>query len=358
MIMEIYRKIDKELIQFDFVIDNNDEKFYVPEIERMGGRVYVLEKYKFFNHFSFVRLWKKFLKEHNEYKIIHCHVRSVASIVLKIAKQYEIKTICHSHSTSNGKGLKSLLKQILQRQIPKYTDCFMACSKESAKWLYGEKIAKSKNCFIINNAIDSKKYSFDNDIRQDIRKKIGIDSETILIGQIGRIEYVKNHEFSINLFKKLIKKTNKKYKLIIIGDGSLKSKIYNLCNEYGILNNAIFTGNVNNVNEYLQAIDLLLMPSYYEGLPLCLVEAQAASLKCIISDNIYDGIIINNLIKQLSIFDVDSWIKYIANLKYPTKRENYYKEIKKSGFDINDNIEKLKKIYFTLLKESDNYVHY
>lgn len=358
MIMEIYRKIDKNLIQFDFVIDNEKENFYVPEIENMGGKVYILKKYCFFNHFLFTKSWNDFFKKHSEYKIIHCHVRSVASIVLKIAKKFKIKTICHSHSTSNGKGFKSFVKQILQRKIPKYTDCFMACSKESARWLYGEKIFESKKCLIINNAIDLDKYLFNNNVRQNMRKKLKIDNETILIGQIGRIEQVKNHPFTIDIFKELLKQNDRKYKLIIIGDGFLKNKIYKMCDDYGILNNVIFTGIVDNVNEYLQAIDLFLMPSFYEGLPLCLVEAQAASLKCIISDNINDGIIIKSLVKQISIHDIDSWIENITNLKNINKRINHYKEIKENGFDIDDNVKKIEKLYFALLKESDKNVYY
>ncbi len=359
MIMEIYRKIDKNLIQFDFVIDNEKENFYVPEIENMGGKVYILKKYCFFNHFLFTKSWNDFFKKHSEYKIIHCHVRSVASIVLKIAKKFKIKTICHSHSTSNGKGIKSVLKKILQKRIPKYTDCFMACSNESARWLYGKKICESNNCLILNNAIDSKKYLFNKNKRNEIRRKIEVDDDTILIGQIGRIEYVKNHKFTINIFKEIIKKKNQKYKLIIIGDGSLKNEIYKLCNDYNILNDVIFTGNVSNVNEYLQAIDLMLLPSYYEGLSLCLVEAQAASLNCILSSNVRDGIIIKELINQISIFDIKNWVEYILNFKKNSAmRINRYKEIKESGFDIDDNVKKIEKMYFALLKESDKNVYY
>lgn len=350
MIMNIYRKINRNEIQFDFIKHTSKECVYDEEIKKLGGNIYVIPRYKVVNHFSYIKAWKKFYKEHQEYKIIHCHIRSVASLVLKVSKMFGLKTICHSHSTSNGKGFKSFVKQILQRKIPKYTDCFMACSKESARWLYGEKIFESKKCLIINNAIDLDKYLFNNNVRQNMRKKLKIDNETILIGQIGRIEQVKNHPFTIDIFKELLKQNDRKYKLIIIGDGFLKNKIYKMCDDYGILNNVIFTGIVDNVNEYLQAIDLFLMPSFYEGLPLCLVEAQAASLKCIISDNINDGIIIKSLVKQISIHDIDSWIESITNLKNINKRINHYKEIKENGFDINDNVEKLTSIYLTLLK--------
>ena len=198
MIMNYYRNIDRSKIQFDFVVDRNGkgDLFYKDEIESLGGRVYVFnEHFKGYNYFSFTGQWKEFFRAHPEYEIIHCHVRSVASIVLKIAKKNGLKTICHSHSISNGEGIKAVAKKLLQGRIKKYCDYFFACSRDAAIWLYGEEVVNSNQCIIMNNAIEIDKFSYSQKYRSEIRKKYSIQDEKYVVGYVGRFEEPKNPKF-------------------------------------------------------------------------------------------------------------------------------------------------------------------
>lgn len=350
MIMEMYRKLDKSKIQFDFIIDRKNENFYEEEIVRLGGIVYKFDNYfKGTNYFNFQKQWNEFFKKHKEYKIIHCHVRSVASIVLKIAQKNNVITICHSHSTSNGNGFSSILKKILQKKIPKYSDYLFACSKESGEWLFGKSFDNSENCYIINNAIDSEKYIYNKKIRNEQRKKYGIDDKFV-IGQVGRLIEIKNHDFTIELLKKLNEESNKKFFLLIIGTGPLKGRLLKKIKDYKLENSVKILENRNDVNDLLQAMDVYIMPSLWEGLPLSLVEAQASGLPCVISKNITSGILDNDLVTQLDLKDeAQKWTNLIKNVLNKVRKDES-KLIINNRFDIKTNVKLLEKFYLDIIE--------
>lgn len=346
MIMNVYRKIDKNKIQFDFVKHSNEKCEYEEEIIKMGGRIFAVPRYKLYNHFNYIKAWNNLIGEHKEWKIIHCHIRSTASIILKIAQKFGLKTICHSHSTSNGKGIKSLVKKMLQLKIPKYSDYLFACSQESAVWLYGKKMANSNRCIVINNAIDTTKYRYNKQIRKKIRSEFKLEGK-IVLGQVGRMEYVKNQEFSLKLLKYILK-SNKDYMLLLVGEGSMKKYIVEESKELGIENNVIFLKNRVDVNELMQAMDVYLMPSLWEGLSLALIEAQASCLPCIISDNITAGIIDCDLVKRLPLkADMKEWVDSINN-KLKIERIDKSDLLKASKFDIETNVKYLEEFYLSL----------
>lgn len=340
-VMNIYRNIDRNKFQFDFVVHNKDKNFYLDEIKKLGGNVYYVPKYNGYNHFQYIQAWKNFFNEHSEYKIIHSHVRSTASIILRVAKKYGLVTICHSHSTSNGRGLSSFVKKIYQKRIVYYADYLFGCSKEANEWLYGKKYAKKS--FVLNNTIDTSKFVYNGETRKRVRKKLGINNKFVL-GQVGRLSQVKNHNFSIRLLNEYLK-INKDAFLLIIGDGELYSDLSNEIKKQDLSNNILILKNRSDVNELMQAMDVYIMPSLYEGLPLALVEAQTASLPCIISDNVGAGIIINDLVKKLPLNEnIDLWIKQLEKCKmnYRTDRT---KQIINAGFDVKSNVVWLEKFY-------------
>lgn len=300
MIMQLYRKIDRSKIQFDFIIFKEDNLFYKDEIEKLGGKIYLLPDYKGYNHFAYKKSWKHFLEQHSEYKIIHTHVRSTASIYLKIAKKKGLITIAHSHSTSSGKGIKAFIKTIFQLRLRVYADYCLGCSQKANVWLYGSKIANSSKAYIFKNSIDLNNFLFDENIRDKIRNEYGIGKEDIVIGHVGRMVPVKNHEFIIDIYQEFYKQ-HEKSKLLLVGDGNLKEKLENKVESLQLENKVIFTGEKNNVNEIMQAMDLFLMPSFYEGFPVTLVEAQATGLKCLISKNITDDVCLTNLVEKESL---------------------------------------------------------
>lgn len=348
MIMNIYRNIDRKKIQFDFIIHKKDEVSYSEEIRRLGGKIYVLPQYKVYNVFSFKKAWNNFFKKHPEYKVIHGHVRSTASIYLKIAKKYGLYTIAHSHSTSSGKGISAIIKNILQYRIRYVADYFIGCSKESAEWLFGKKIANSDRCTILNNAIDTKKYLYNENTREKLRKEFNIKKEDKLIGNVGRFSYVKNHKFLIQIFEEICKKSNN-YKLILIGDGKLREEIEELVKRKKLEDKVIFTGVRKNINEILQAIDIIVMPSIYEGLPVALVEAQSASLPCLITDTITDEVDITELIYREKLREEPNvWANDIVDILNNFNRETVKDvelKIKKHGYDIETTTNNIETIY-------------
>lgn len=348
MVMELYRKIDKSKVQFDFIVDRKNELLYYDEIIKLGGKVFIFDEYyRGYNHFAFIKQLDSFLDKHKEYNIIHCHVRSVASIILKIAKRRGLITIAHSHSTSNGTGVKSIIKKLLQSNICKYSDYLLACSRQSAIWLYGEKNCGNR-CYVLNNSIDSNKYKYNNEVREYVRKKLNIENK-IVIGQVGRLANMKNHLFSLKVLYECVK-INPNYCLLIVGDGDLKSQIKKEIITLGLENNVIMLGNRTDVNELLQAMDIFLMPSIFEGLPLSLVEAQASSLLCFISNNVQDGILDDNLVISLSLDDgAKKWANEI-NSKLHYIRKDTRKLISDNNFDSSSNSKWICNFYQMIVK--------
>lgn len=354
MIMQLYRNIDRRKIQFDFIVHKRGKCFFEDEVEKLGGHVYRLPRYNLLNHFLYKHKLKIFFKEHTEYKIAHLHIRSIASIIIGVAKKINIITISHSHSTSNGKGIKSIVKKIFQRNIRKKADFLLACSKESAEWLFGNKITKSNNCIILNNAIDTEKYIYDTKIRNVVRKEFKIDENDIVVGHVGRFAEMKNHKFLIEIFEELHKK-DERYKLLLVGSGTLEEEIKLMVEKLGLSEYVTFAGVRNDVNNILQAMDIFVMPSIYEGLPVTLVEAQAANLPCLITDNISEEVNITNLVYRESLNNNSLiWANKIMDISSKSNRENYKNvidKIKKSGYDIATTTEKLSNLYFKLLEE-------
>lgn len=348
-IMNIYRNIDRSKYQFDFIVHGNQIGQYEKEILSLGGKIYHIDKYRVYNHLKYKKIWNKFFIKHGEYKIVHGHMRSTASIYLKIAKDYGLVTICHSHSTSNGKGLSSLVKKILQKNIPKYTDYMMGCSYEANEWLYGKDVNEKDNCYIINNAIDAKKFIYNPLTDKKIRKKYNLEGKFV-IGQVGRFIQLKNYNYTINLFDKY-SKINKDAMLLLIGDGPLLEKIKNQISGLKLEERVIIINNAFNVNELMCAMNVFIMPSIYEGLPLTLVEAQASSLPCIVSNNIKAGLLIDELINKIDIKkNYDETINLLKKT-VKNKRINRYDEMKILGFDISTNVEWFEKFYLNLSEE-------
>ena len=348
MVMNLYRNVDKNNIQFDFVVHGSSIGKYEDEIKKMGGRIYRLPKYRVYNHLLYKRKWKEFFKTHPEYKIIHAHMRSTASIYLKVAKKMGLKTICHSHSTSNGKGLSAIVKKVLQHNIIKYADYLLGCSYKANEWLYGKGINEKENCYVFNNSIDTKKFLFNEEIRKKYRKKYGL-TDKYVIGQIGRFISIKNYDYTISLFSEY-QKINPNSFLVLIGDGPLYSAIKEKIDNLLLNDKVLILQNIFNVNEIMQALDVFIMPSLYEGLPLTLVEAQAASLPCIVSKNISAGFLINDLINFIDINDdYTKTIDLLENVQNNI-RKNRFKNIKDAGFDIGTSTKWLTKFYIDIIK--------
>ena len=264
VVMNYYKNIDRNRIQFHFLCDEDSTDIPYEEIEKLGGKVIVIPPYQ--KLFEYQKELYRIFKENN-YKIVHSHINALSVFPLRIAKKAGVPIrIAHSHSTSNKKEWKkNILKMILRPFSKLYANNYFACTEYAGKWLFGKKVVERKELNVINNAIDLKKFEFNKNTREDLRKKLGIKEDVLVIGHVGRFMKQKNHEFLIDVFEKAIKQDDNIY-LILVGQGPLEDKIKEMVKEKGIEDKILFLGQRNDVNKLYQAMDIFVLPSLYEGL--------------------------------------------------------------------------------------------
>lgn len=345
MIMNYYRNIDRKKIQFDFLVHRGYRASYDDEIESYGGKIYRLSRLIPWSK-NYIKMLDAFFQEHPEYKIVHVHQDCLSGVILKVAEKNGVPIrIAHSHSSSQDKNLKYLIKLWYKRWIPKYATQLLACGKEAGDWMFDGQPYQ-----VLNNAIDAKKYKYDLKIREKMRQQLQISGDTKVIGHVGRFSEPKNHSFLIDIFQ-CIHEENKNTKLLLVGDGELYNQIQEKVKKYGLEEAVIFTGVRTDVTDLMQAMDVFLFPSLYEGLPLTLIEAQAAGLPCIISDKVPIECAITNLVQQVSLnSDKKKWASVV--LKTTCERKEMYLEICEAGFDIRKNVRKLQEMYVRLLENN------
>ena len=351
MVMNYYRNIDKNKVQFDFLVHREEKGAYEDEIIKMGGRIYRLPPLYPQNFLKYKKEIKKFLEEHKEYKIIHSHMSELGYFALKEAYKQNIPIrICHAHNAPNNIDLKLFVRNYFKIMMKPYVNYHFICSEKAGNWLYGK---KDKSKFIMmNNAVDTKKFHYDYSKRNKLRNDLKLNND-LVIGHIGRFNIQKNHIFLIDIFFEIQKKIPNT-KLILIGVGEcyedIKIKVQNL----EIQDKVLFLGARSDVNNLMQVMDVFLMPSLFEGLPVTLIEAQASGLPCIISDVISTQSIVTNLVKMVSLKeDAKYWADIaLEHYKKNMSRKDTRKEIIKRGFDIKINSKWLEQFY---LEEYDKY---
>ncbi|OBZ09820.1 glycosyl transferase family 1 [Bacillus sp. FJAT-27264] len=327
-IMNIYRNIDRNKIQFDFIVHSQDKGYYDDEIKALGGKKYVVPKFKGTNLLNYRKAWKDFFEAHSEYRVIHSHIRSTASVFLNTAQKNGLKTIIHSHSTSSGGGLSGFVKDLLQLPLRYITDYRFACSTDAGRWLFGK-----KDFSIIKNAIKVEDYIYNPEVRDIYREVLGI-KDRYVIGHIGRFYEPKNHFFIIDVFKS-IHETDSNSVLLLVGDGNLRPEVENKIQELGLQNQVIFTGIRKDIPELLQAMDVFLFPSLYEGLGIVLIEAQAAGLPCVLSETLPSEVSITELVKCISLKEtVEIWANQVLKYKDFNYRTDTSRLIKGNGYDV------------------------
>lgn len=347
VIMNYYRHIDRSKVQFDFLYFNDDEITYKYEIKKLGGNIYKINKPNISKK-SICEI-KNFFKGCNgKYRILHNHEVYLNILMAPLAKKNGFKyIITHSHTTSySDKFINSIRNRILCMPLKKQADYFMACSKAAGKLLYGSRSVEDGKVFILNNAIDCKKFKYDESLRIKIRKQLGLENK-IVIGHVGRFNAQKNHKFLLEIFDEILK-LDKHSILLLVGDGPLFKEIKKISKEMRINDKIIFLGRRDNIFEILQGMDIFILPSLYEGLPVIGVEAQAAGLPCFMADTITNEVDINE-VKYFSLKDdIEILAQKILHEYKIFNRRNIVEEIKNNGFEINLECKKLQKFYLSL----------
>ena len=338
-IMNLYRNIDKEKIQFDFLVHYKRKEYFDDEIEQLGGKIYRFSLREDNNILKYIIKLNRFFKSHKEYKIIHCHMSSIGFLLFFIAKLNGIKVrIAHSHNSDTEKTLKGFIKSLLIRPYKYLSTINFACSEKAGNYLF-----KNKKFEIIPNGIEMDKYKFDDKIRRKIRKELNINQKELVIGHVGRFQLQKNHEFLIDVFEMILKK-QKNARLVLVGIGKFEEKIKEKVKKLNLQHKVLFLGLRKDTNELYQAMDCFLLPSFFEGLPLVGVEAQTSGLKCIFSDTITKEIKISENIKFLAIDNAKEWAEEVLNMKAKDRILEYENAIK-SDYNIKKVVKIIEKVY-------------
>ena len=359
VILNYFRNINKSKFVFDFVIDSDStDNNFINEIQELGGTIIKCPPYQKLHKYN--KFLYKLFKEKN-YDIVHSNINTLSVFPLRMAEKAGIKIrIAHSHSTSNPKEWKkNLLKNILRPFSKKYANVYFACSELAGRWLFGNKTFDEGKVTIINNAIDVEKFIYNEDIRKKVRNELKekckseINDDTLVVGHIGRFVKQKNHDFLIDIFNEVHKRKENSV-LVLVGQGPLQKEIEEKVKILGLQDCVLFLGQRNDANELYQAMDVFVLPSLYEGLPVVGVEAQASGLLCELS---------NAMTKETKILDTtnfidlslsaEEWAEKILDGQNKFVRKNMTEELKDSGYDIKKEAKKLEDKYFELLNDKE-----
>lgn len=348
-----YEHMKSSKIKVDFLVLLPGDKEMEEEWEKRGCKIYHIRGSKEKNLLLFCKEIKKFFKEHHDYDIIHSHQTNLDLFYLREAKKWKIPVrILHAHNTNCD--ISKIRMMILKLTSKFYANYFFACSEEAGSFMFGKNIKKNKRFYVINNAIDVEKYVYNSRIREEQRKENHIENNFV-IGNVARMADIKNHEFLLKVFKEILV-INKNAKLLLIGNGPLEEKLKKEAKELEIDENVIFYGVTNKVNDLLQAMDVFVLPSLFEGVPLTVIEAAASGTKYVISDKIDSHLKKNDLELKLSLNETpEFWAKQILRFAKDYTKVNQKELLVESKFDIDTEANRLEKIYQEILKGENKY---
>lgn len=346
-VMNYYRKLDKSKFQFDFAVHREEKGAYEDEIQVLGGKIFRFSNIHPFQLENYKRQIVQFFDE-NQYSIIHGQCSELGYFFYKEAHKRGVPIIiAHGHNSKSKVDLKFPFRWFWKKNMMRYVNTYFSCGEEASVWLFGKE--KAKEAFTMTNAIDSKLFAYNLQSAQQIKKELNA-SETRNYIHVGRFTIQKNHEFLIEVFALLLQK-NQKQKLFLVGEGELKAKIQEQVSVLGIEEKVIFLGSRNDVNALLQAMDVFLFPSLFEGLPVSLVEAQAAGVHCVISDGIpKEAILIPENVTVIAL--KESAIQWADKINCLDKidKNDVTPIIKAKGYDIEANVRILEAKYTELLQ--------
>ena len=345
MLMNYYRHVDRERIQFDFLVHRQERAAFDDEIESLGGRIYRLPRLVPWSK-SYLSALNHFFDKHPEYKVVHVHQDCLSSVILKAAAQHNVPVrVAHSHSANQDKNLKYPIKLWYKSFIPQYATNLFACGKDSGDWMFGGAPFQ-----IINNAIDVEAYAYNPTKRQEMRRQLGLENE-LTIGHVGRFNQPKNHPFLLDIFAVLLKKEPNAI-LLLVGGGENMPKIQAKAQALDIVEHVRFLGIRSDVADLMQAMDVFVFPSLYEGLGIALIEAQAAGLPCVVSDTIPHEAYLTDLVDSESLSaPAEKWAEKIL-AKRAIPRTDRRAEIAAHDFDITTEAVKLQEFYLKAYEQN------
>ncbi len=344
MLMNFYRNVDREQVQFDFLANKPAPGDYDEEIRAMGGRIFISPG--FMSYRKYLDYMTGLFREHPEYKIIHTHNGALMLYALESAKKNNIPVrIAHAHATAVPFGIKNELKKLMRPMIKYVATDYWGCSEAAGKFYFSEKRWNEKHQ-LIHNAINVDDFAFNSEARAAIRRQYGFGDKFIL-GHVGRLTPQKNQKMILDIFAEM-HRLNPNTHLVMVGTGELEEEMKKHTAELGIADHVTYTGVQTNVNEWYSAFDVFIMTSKNEGLPVVAVEAQAADLPCAMSGSITPEVKVTDNVKFMSINEEPlKWAKAILDFEQ-RERVNRGAELKAAGYDIRFEAARMQELYLEL----------
>lgn len=337
-LMNMYRNVDRSKVQFDFLL-RSDENIYEDEINKLGGKIYYTASFP--KHYLKNKYQVRSILKNNQYEVVHVHANALFYMTaLTEAKRAGVPCrIMHSHSTAPLYSWSVPIHTFNQKRIEKLTTYKFACSMGAAQWMFG------KQCMVIKNAIDLEKFQYDEAARKAVRKELNISDDTFVLGHVGRFLPVKNHQFILDVFSEIVRQRENSA-LVLVGTGKLLSEIQRQAEQKGIAEKVLFLGVRKDVNRVLNAFDIFIFPSLYEGLGISAIESQANGLYTFCSENIPSEVYTTSLAQCLNISaGFQYWAEQI--LSSDTAHIDNLKKLRESGYDIREEAQRLQNIYLS-----------
>ena len=356
-LMQVMHHVDRERFHFDFLLTGPKPGVYDQKIQNLGGSLISCP----FPHrpWQWGKQFKEILCQYGPYHVVHSHLHYFSGYVLRLAKQAGVPVrIAHSHTAPRNQGglVRRMYLSLMKTWIFQYSTLGLGCSHTAIKDLFVDELRRTLQHHTLYCGVDLAPFQ-ESISSSEVRKEHNLPNDAFVIGHVGRFEQVKNHEFILDIFSEVAKSEPRAY-LLLIGDGSLKTQVENRVFEIGLANKVIFAGYRSDISKQMRgAMDIFLFPSLYEGLPLVLIEAQAAGIPCAISDVIPEEVdVVSPLLKRLSLGQPASvWAREI--LAWFPKVPKEFSEmslslISDSPFNILSSTHQLEKIYENQLLEN------
>ena len=335
MLMNYYRQMDRTKIQFDFLVHRDFEADFDREIEALGGRIYRVPPMNPLKP-SYWKALDDFFRAH-PYEIVHCHLNYKSGVVLAAAKRAGVPVrVAHAHIASMQKNWTVFARKLMGLLIPRTATHCLTCGQEAGKAVFG----KMPFAFMAN-ALHAERFRFSEAVRRSKREELNLQDAFTLL-HVGRFDPQKNHNFLLDLFAE-VRRRDPRAVLLLAGDGPLRPEMEQKAAALPA-GSVRFLGVRKDIPDLLQAGDVFVFPSTFEGLPVTMIEAQAAGLPCVMSANITDECVVTELVKVLPIDDPAVWADAILAAK-GTPRTDRLADIQQSGYDITTAADKLTRFY-------------
>lgn len=345
-LIDLFRNMDKEKFQIDFLRTNRNEGPFDAEIRKNGGNIYYIRPISWnpislYNHFSDLI---DFLRQNDDIKVFHSHGNTALSLInCFFAKKLRVPIVIgHSHNNSVGVLRTRIIHYCLRSILRKSFDLRFACSWQAWDWMFPN--ADKSTGRIIKNGINVDRFRYSEAKRDEMRARLDIQNDFVL-GCVGRLTQQKNQLFLLDLLPIILQRIPNA-KLLLVGDGEMRDEIESICKKKKISDKVQITGFVNNVSDYLQALDLFLLPSVWEGLGICLIEAQTAGLPCVVSDAIAPEAIVTENVYKLPLANNETqWVNTINEIAVSYSRQDQTDLIRSHGYDLKSSVNEIANLY-------------